>query len=412
MAYQQHFNGRIRQELTNSNSRVLELQSILAQKDDEITLLSTQLRQLRDAGAATSPLNRHHADILNEKLKAANAEGRKRETKLHGQIEKLQQQARARTDMVPRARLDAANAELKRLKTALASLQKQFEIEKNENATHGRFPATCPEKQSQLDDGDDDEVLPTTLKKEKFEPPPAAPPSHPWSGTFPQRAPPKPHTPSPRVTRRNAVPPSPADANPPPKRATPWQREPSPRKRARSDFIASDPESGEDLNNDDEFKLDPSASPRDARPAPAMDTSALRASFEFLAVTKHCRSGVIERFHSVEDLSDECDELWDHIRRLVDKWEEAKGGDWKYEFEKTGYKPAVRPCVTTKLTTKGRMAWRPGGEGKFACGKCVREGMPCFTWTGEEFWLLPLHDLDRRYPVLPGLEIRYWINVE
>lgn len=131
------------------------------------------------------------------------------------------------------------------------------------------------------------------------------------------------------------------------------------------------------------------------------------------AVTEHYHSGDIDTFHSRDDLSGECAELWARIKKQVDEWEEAKGEDWRFEFEKPGYRMVNPPCVTTKLKGKGgKMQWRAGCEGKFACKKCVAEERPCFTWNGEEFWLLPLHEEDRKWKVEAGSEIRYWLNVE
>lgn len=116
-------------------------------------------------------------------------------------------------------------------------------------------------------------------------------------------------------------------------------------------------------------------------------------------------------FDAQEDLSDECDELWEAIRVQVDQWEEARGECWKDEFEHAKNRSGAPCCVTAKLN-KIRTFWRAGAAGKYACRKCVEEGRPCFAWNGEEFWLLPLHDGDRKWPVKEGFEIRYWLDVE
>ena len=213
----------------------------------------------------------------------------------------------------------------------------------------------------------------------------------------------------------------------PRKRSHPSKDEgrPSPAKKARSELAEqvdsdSDSEASEDeLNNNEEFSLDSAlAAPSTTQKLSIIPHSDmikdLQQRFEFQAVTQHYDSGDIDAFHSKEDLSDECEELWARIKKQVDQWEEAKGEEWTFEFEKPGYRMVNPPCVTTKLMghSGGKMQWRAGCEGKFACKKCVEEERPCFTWNGEEFWLLPLHEEDRKWKVEDGNEIRYWLNVE
>ena len=94
---------------------------------------------------------------------------------------------------------------------------------------------------------------------------------------------------------------------------------------------------------------------------------------------------------------------------------------------KKGWKPGPQ-CVTKKLCGgkdlenstaqigRGSAKWRKDAVGKAACGDCVRNGLPCFTWTDVEgkgegdFLLLPLHEADRVKKVEEGFEIRHWLN--
>ena len=141
-----------------------------------------------------------------------------------------------------------------------------------------------------------------------------------------------------------------------------------------------------------------------------LTTETIEESFAFRAMAYYNSNGDPHGFKSTE-LRGLCTELWDRIRELVESWEECKGEFWTYEFTKTGYKAKIQPCVTTKLAGKGRTLWHDADcEGKFACRKCVAENRPCFTWTGDEFWLLPLRNQDRVRQVQKDFEIRYWVN--
>ncbi|EME86532.1 uncharacterized protein MYCFIDRAFT_194566 [Pseudocercospora fijiensis CIRAD86] len=500
------------------NSRNLELQSLLAQKDDELTQVNARLQNALTSASgggsgrrtSTSALQRHNADLKNELLSAetaaATAEDNLKtlaqkfaeiESDLRRQILDLQGDVRKRDDLLrevaescePSYRPDSGYSspatgmtpteqnELKRLRTAFASLQKQFQAEKKENARLRNFPETSGEKLRHIEEDQDDEESVPYVKRERqssmsadrhMRPvPPPSPPMLPLPDPSPREV--RPVTPADTVRVQNrpsrsqtvpmkrkshskcsvtsqspgstkggsrhiSVEPSvPVKAETPSKACISSQSPKSVKNRkSRSPSAASSSSSeseeddhgndddegddAEDLNGDKDFTLKEESDAEDVpnkRPRLTCTDFPVKDKFEFQAVTSHLPEGDIEAFDSQEQLKDECDDLWERIQRCYDAWEEAKGEAWEFEFEKAQYRPTLPPCVTTKLTSKtGRMSWYPGCEGKFACKKCVEEGKPCFTWNGEEFWLLPLREEDRKYPVKEGFEIRYWLNVE
>lgn len=123
-----------------------------------------------------------------------------------------------------------------------------------------------------------------------------------------------------------------------------------------------------------------------------------------------------EYLDSCEDLADVVQALWEQVKSVFDLWEEAKGEDWKYEFEVKLKDQDAKQCVSSKLKIEGRESgrskWRSGCECRYACSQCVEEGKPCFVWYENEFRLLPLHDEDRVWPVEEDSEVRFWINIE
>ncbi|USW50076.1 hypothetical protein Slin15195_G033950 [Septoria linicola] len=458
MSYQQQFHSRLLQQLNETNSRNLELQSLLAQKDDQLSTLNARLSSaLASPGSSGSvnashgdsnQLRRRNVDMLKQlnraqdalataeaKLKSNTTKFHKIEADLRKQVATLQrelgqcnqqlegrgsasQQPRknaawtASTGVAPRAELDAANAEVKRLRSTLGHLQKQFEQEKREGNHARDLPASDPRKSRHVEEQDDEETV-RNLKHEPIDLPHELPSSS-TLALEPQPTVEKPANIT--ASRINASliqkPTQPRKRSRPASDGDACRR--SPAKKARSETAIPGAEESEDeLDGDEEFSPHPEAAPRAAANVSRSDVKDLQERFEFQAVTQHYPSGDIDAFHSQEDLSDECEELWARIKKQVDEWEEAKGEDWTFEFEKPGYKMVNPPCVTTKLKGKGgKMQWRAGHEGKYACKKCVEEERPCFTWNGEEFWLLPLHEGDRKWPVEDGCEIRYWLNVE
>lgn len=114
--------------------------------------------------------------------------------------------------------------------------------------------------------------------------------------------------------------------------------------------------------------------------------------FEFLAVTGYDADGSISGYDSEKDLKGVMTELWDRVGELTDLCEEARGQRWQEVFDT---KSRTKHCVARKMEG-GRVQWRAGCEGKFACRDCVREERPCFTWSAER--------------VESDFEIRYWIN--
>ncbi|PIB00060.1 hypothetical protein CB0940_03173 [Cercospora beticola] len=450
MSYSQQFQSRLLQQLNDTNSRNLELQSLLAQKDDQLATLTARAGPGAGSNAGgnqntINQLRRTNADTLaqlrraEETATAAEAQVKsnlsrfqKIEADLRQQIGQLQRDLRQRdqqlkdrgsahsdprkgahwtasTGVAPRAELDSAKAEVKRLRNALGSLQRQFEREKREASQHRDLPAANPEKLRQIEDQDDEETV-LNLKQEPGTELPAPP-----IGNFTYKDTNK--TESSKASNPSVAPPQVLPIQTRKRmRSGHASDEPGPSalKKARVERKDSDSgESEEEIDGDADFCLDGAAPPAKQAITNRIDIKDLQERFEFQAVTQHYPTGDIDAFHSKEDLSDECEELWARIKKQVDEWEEAKGEDWSFEFQKPGYKLVNPPCITTKLKGKGgKSQWRPGCEGKFTCRKCVEEERPCFTWNGEEFWLLPLHEQDRKWPVEEGSEIRYWLNVE
>lgn len=179
---------------------------MLAQKDDQLSTLNTRLSNaLVSPGASgagsdghgnVGHLQRRNADTLKQldqaqqavasaegKLKHATSKFHKTEADLRKQVTELQRELRhchqqlkgrggssqqthksaqwpVSTGVAPRAELDAANTEVKRLRSAYASLQKQFEQEKKESGEHRGFPMTDPAKSHHIEDQDDEETVP------------------------------------------------------------------------------------------------------------------------------------------------------------------------------------------------------------------------------------------------------------
>lgn len=151
-----------------------------------------------------------------------------------------------------------------------------------------------------------------------------------------------------------------------------------------------------------------------------MEIDHIQKTLDFKAIIKYDDDGDKLYFDSKEDLADVCPDLWEKIQSQHEAWEKACGEEWRYDLEskytvsslaKEGARP---PCVTTKLLkiNNGKATWRTGYEGKFACLTCAMEKRPCFTWDGEELYLLPLHEKDKTFPDEDGVELRTWVDVE
>jgi hypothetical protein len=141
------------------------------------------------------------------------------------------------------------------------------------------------------------------------------------------------------------------------------------------------------------------------------------AAFTFKAVCTYKRDGAINDYYNPADLKPMAD-LWDRINVITTNWEDNKGEDWKWTFERRGYNPKTPACITSKLQDK-RTKWHTGFEGIHACKDCAQTGRPCFTfvqlgkegeWEYGEFRLLPLRESDRTRAVAKGVEIRHWVN--
>ncbi|KAK5109233.1 hypothetical protein LTR62_007215 [Meristemomyces frigidus] len=134
------------------------------------------------------------------------------------------------------------------------------------------------------------------------------------------------------------------------------------------------------------------------------------ADFKFLAVISWNRNGEPGAGYDFTDLDGRITELWEKIEEVKTIWEREKGLGWSWELEKRDPKRNPHPCITRKMHGKP-VRWRAGCEGKFACKNCVVLGLPCFTWNGADFLLLPLHEEDRVEPVKEDYEIRWWLNL-
>lgn len=115
--------------------------------------------------------------------------------------------------------------------------------------------------------------------------------------------------------------------------------------------------------------------------------------------------------YTSDDLVNEMSDFWDILRPIVDTWENRAGAEWSFDIERATKTKKCRVCVNSKLDKRSTV-WREGDQGFFACKDCVSRGKPCFTWAGEDegYHCLPVHEADRRKPVIEGKEIWYWVN--
>lgn len=166
----------------------------------------------------------------------------------------------------------------------------------------------------------------------------------------------------------------------------------TPRSRGKPKRKRSGPEIDDADYDDLEIDMDDSGGLR-KRPKAVRDIEIehLKQTFDFKAIVSYDDDGDKLYLDSKQDLADVCPELWEHIQDQHEAWEQACGEHWKYDLEskysasvltKPGAKP---PCVTTKLLriNGGKVDWRGGCEGKYACLGCVLEKRPCFGWDGE-----------------------------
>lgn len=184
MAFQHQFHSRLLQQVNDTNSRNLELQSLIAQKDDQIASLTAQLQHpfarannggnatavavgnlqrlnadltiSRDAARRDNAALRSNIEVMRKTFDTVKADLNKQIESLQSQLKKAKGAKERGKSSASKAELDTANNEVKRLRLALAALQKQFEAEKREAGRGGRFPATAPDKMDQ----DDEENLP------------------------------------------------------------------------------------------------------------------------------------------------------------------------------------------------------------------------------------------------------------
>ncbi|KAF2165097.1 hypothetical protein M409DRAFT_24483 [Zasmidium cellare ATCC 36951] len=111
-------------------------------------------------------------------------------------------------------------------------------------------------------------------------------------------------------------------------------------------------------------------------PPPPQNRNPTRGDIEdrmrFKAITAHgANNASFNYLDSEDDLADGAQALWEQIDAVYELWEEAKGEDWKYEFEVKLKNQNSKQCVSSKLKIEGRESgkskWRVGGECLYAC---------------------------------------------
>lgn len=188
MASQHYFTNRLRSQLNDSNARNLELQALLAQRDDSLAACNARLQNV----LSTTSIKGDPHSLLQDELRLAkeatvNAETRLSQTfvifdqeqlEWKQRVEKLEREVAVRDAVLSDAnyclaaevkrsatvdglqmQLANSQAELKRTKQNAARLQKQLEAEKKANTKSRQFPATAVGKSRMDVDQDDEEYV-------------------------------------------------------------------------------------------------------------------------------------------------------------------------------------------------------------------------------------------------------------
>lgn len=189
MAFSQQFSDHLRRQVNEANRHNLELQSLLAHKDDQLAGVNAQLqRALAVSHINTQPslvqnLQKRNNDFQGQlqHAKQATADAQKKLndrtkdfnvvwTQQQEQIFALQHKLNSAgidtkaivhvgdTSKIVSLEKDLAkaNAELQRLRTTYLSLQRQFEAEKKQSEQCHSFPETASHKAGQTHNKDDD----------------------------------------------------------------------------------------------------------------------------------------------------------------------------------------------------------------------------------------------------------------
>lgn len=189
MASQHHFTDRLRAQLNDTNARNLELQALLAQKDDALAAYNERLQNAlaapSSAGDASILLLQHElrlgretTDDLKNQLNRAYSLLNQERSESTQHVERLQREVTERNLLLGDAsyclavkakdstavdglqtELANVHAELKKTKQYAAGIQKQFEAEKRENTKLRSFPTTAVGKTRTDIDKDDEEVI-------------------------------------------------------------------------------------------------------------------------------------------------------------------------------------------------------------------------------------------------------------
>ncbi|CAK3975624.1 Hypothetical predicted protein [Lecanosticta acicola] len=458
MAYSQQFSDRLLQQVNETNARNLHLEALLAQRDDQLAHAQRTLAGQIGGSLPASFDFQLQLQKANERASNAEANLNNSISTFDKEYKKQQKQIRTLKNELEAARcstsvtrapasteessriislekeLEKNKYQLQNLKTAYAGLQRQLKAEQRENSRRQNLPRTNPAKAVSIgdDDQDDEEPEPPQIKQEPrtsisygsssmLSPPPPPQLSRPRTRSSQSSVP---------ISRRNLTSSNMAvTLAHRPKVDSNTTREssailPTSNKRRRSTY-------GEDNLQEnlegvaDSDRDDPAPSRKRTRGSRGSiwltdsgprddDHEDLKRRLSFLGITSYDDQGRPGGFNARE-LDDCMPMLWERIRMIVNLWEE-KTEAWKETIEdRVKMSKSKTPiCVSSKLKIEGRehgnSKWREGCEGKYACRKCVEENVPCFTWTGEEFRLLPLHKMDRKYPDRKDHEIRFWLN--
>ncbi|KAK5118622.1 hypothetical protein LTR85_008087 [Meristemomyces frigidus] len=85
-------------------------------------------------------------------------------------------------------------------------------------------------------------------------------------------------------------------------------------------------------------------------------------------------------------------QLMDRITGLQQFWQSTRRGQTGELPRELQFPPPG--CVTSKLVNRA-VRWKIGYEGRYACADCVMNGLPCFTFDGQVYKLLPVHPQSR-----------------
>lgn len=175
MAHEQRFRDRLQQQLQQAGARILHLEALHAQKDDQLANASAQIQRLQAKPASSSGSQAVTAAVQSQinqaTTRAMSAENHLRESvtrfnrvhaSLQQQISRLKKENEALTGSNGGTEWASLKTEMGRIRKAYAMLEKQFEAEKRKNAKGASFSATAKGKGKaaaayEADEDEDDE---------------------------------------------------------------------------------------------------------------------------------------------------------------------------------------------------------------------------------------------------------------